>query len=144
MLATACPDDFLLQSMLEGAAPSDESLSIHVGSCPACQERIERLCAPSPSLIVGLQTKVPEIEPAYANALKQLLSGVESGRQLGEYRLLGAIGRGGMATVFRALHVRLEKTVAIKLVGAERGHDPGLRAMSSSRSRVTAPASVDP
>jgi serine/threonine protein kinase len=41
-----------------------------------------------------------------------------------EYRLLERLGQGGMGTVYRALHLRLERVVAIKLLSSERMRDP--------------------
>lgn len=46
----------------------------------------------------------------------------------GRYELEGAIGRGGMATVFRARDVLLDRVVAIKTLHAELGWDLTLRA----------------
>lgn len=39
---------------------------------------------------------------------------------VGPYRLLEKLGQGGMGTVFKALHVRLEKVVALKVLSANR------------------------
>jgi len=47
----------------------------------------------------------------------------EQGR-LREYLLLEQIGRGGMGTVYRALHTRLDKFVAVKTLPAERMSHP--------------------
>jgi len=46
----------------------------------------------------------------------------------GRYRLLEVIGRGGMATVHRALHLALEREVAIKLMAPQMAADDEARA----------------
>ena len=44
--------------------------------------------------------------------------------QLRDYRLLEPLGRGGMGSVYRAVHTRLEKEVAIKIIANDRMCDP--------------------
>jgi len=41
-------------------------------------------------------------------------------QQLGEYRLLKELGRGGMGTVYKALHIQLDREVALKVMPEER------------------------
>jgi len=44
-------------------------------------------------------------------------------RTLREYELVAEIGKGGMGAVYRAIHTRLQRTVAIKILPAERLSD---------------------
>ena len=40
--------------------------------------------------------------------------------RLGSYQLLQPIGRGGMGRVFKAVHIHLKRSVALKVLPAER------------------------
>jgi serine/threonine-protein kinase len=53
---------------------------------------------------------------------------VYAGQRFGSYVLHECVGRGGMARVYRAEHMGLEKVVALKLMERERVHDPKWRA----------------
>ncbi|MFO0728979.1 MAG: serine/threonine-protein kinase [Myxococcota bacterium] len=51
------------------------------------------------------------------------------GRQIGPYKTLALVARGGMGVVFRAKDERLGREVALKLLGAEHQENPTLRAL---------------
>jgi hypothetical protein len=44
--------------------------------------------------------------------------------ELGDYRLLAQLGQGGMGTVYKALHKKLDKVVALKVLPKEHTADP--------------------
>src|SRR5947207_8995646 len=50
---------------------------------------------------------------------EMLLAGRTSGFQLGQYRILDELGRGGMGRVFKARHATMHRTVAIKVLSSK-------------------------
>ncbi len=52
----------------------------------------------------------------------------EPGTRIGPYQILGELGRGGMATVFRAYQPNLEREVAIKILPEFLVDQPGFKA----------------
>ena len=51
----------------------------------------------------------------------------EAGQRLGQFLLLEMVGRGGMGLVFKALHEKLDKVFALKVLSATRMFDPRMR-----------------
>ncbi len=63
-------------------------------------------------------------ESASAESASAESAGAESGGTvLRDYRILEKLGAGGMGTVYKALHTKLDKVVAIKLLSADRMRD---------------------
>lgn len=60
------------------------------------------------------------------------------GLQIAGYRIECEIGRGGMAVVYRAKDLRLERTVALKLLGPELARNDTFRQRFTHESRVAA------
>src|SRR4051812_24605271 len=60
------------------------------------------------------------------------------GSALGQYLIRGMIGRGGMATVYRALHVPLSREVALKVIAAEVRADEEFRTRFQAEQRLAA------
>ncbi|MFJ2748540.1 serine/threonine-protein kinase [Streptomyces sp. NPDC087297] len=63
------------------------------------------------------------------------------GKQIAGYRVERMIGRGGMAVVYCAKDLRLDRTVALKLIAPERARDETFRRRFTHESRVA--ASID-
>src|SRR5678815_4649240 len=55
-----------------------------------------------------------------------------------QYALEDEIGRGGMSVVYRALDLRLNRMVAVKVLPPDLAHDPGLRARFTREAQAAA------
>ncbi|MFF8844307.1 serine/threonine-protein kinase [Streptomyces sp. NPDC015127] len=60
------------------------------------------------------------------------------GARIAGYQVESVIGRGGMAVVYRAKDLRLDRTVALKLIAPERARDDTFRRRFTHESRVAA------
>src|SRR5580765_2530327 len=63
---------------------------------------------------------------------------LEPGAMLGPYRIAGAIGSGGMGEVYEAEDTRLHRSVALKLLRPDAGHNEGLRQRFEREARAIA------
>ena len=63
---------------------------------------------------------------------------LEPGSTFGPYRIVGPLGRGGMATVYRAHDPALDRHVALKVLPAEFLHDPTFAERFRQEARVAA------
>ena len=61
-----------------------------------------------------------------------------SGENVGPYRVIGQLGQGGMATVFKAYHAALDRYVAIKVLHPAFMEDPNFLARFQREARVVA------
>ena len=62
----------------------------------------------------------------------------EIGENVGVYRIVGQLGRGGMATVFKAYHPTLDRYVAIKVLHPAFTQDPGFLTRFQREARIVA------
>lgn len=148
-MGTGCPAADDLGGFLLGKLPMEryEEVGAHLESCPECQARLGQLREAS----LRFQSRIPDTaacDPFQSEAgcdialasVGQLLRGlVEASNptattaatpaakdpvQLGPYRILKKLGQGGMGAVYQALHTRLKRLVAIKVLATHRLGDP--------------------
>jgi eukaryotic-like serine/threonine-protein kinase len=60
-----------------------------------------------------------------------------AGTRLGDYEILGEIGRGGMGTVYRARDAALDRTLALKVLSADAASEPQELARFEQEARAT-------
>src|SRR5205823_5257456 len=94
-------------------------------SCPRCQRSLppaaKRLCVYCGAPLVRGATD-PGFRPSQAAAGDALVGTVISGR----FRVDDLIGQGGMGKVYRARHLALDRTVALKVLKPQLLEDPTL------------------
>jgi serine/threonine protein kinase len=136
-VAAECPSDHALSEFVTGVLPPPESTAVseHLRECGRCAARVrglEQSAALTDSLLGDLRRPppAPPPDPEFRAAVDRLLSSPPAGPALpvvgdiiGNYKLVEVLGEGGMGVVYRAVHTRLDKEVAVKVIRRSRAID---------------------
>ena len=137
-----CPGRDILAALTLGKLPLEEieRLGRHIEACPTCQGVLESLDGIEDSVVADIRGQAgplppnPELEERIRDAQEisrvvwqeRPADGPEEPlpARLGQYEIIERIGRGGMGTVYKALHPHLKRIVAVKVLPQERLRDP--------------------
>ena len=141
MSVLACPQPELLASFCDGLIDEEDSARIgtHIDECTRCQDSLATLLEqPHDELLDKLRYNTGPADPygaepmcrkivdrvahltangdISANAVSSSAAMPDIPDLIGHYKVLRLLGQGGMGTVYQALHIDLDKVVAIKLL----------------------------
>jgi serine/threonine protein kinase len=143
---SVCPNRETLLALSLGQLRGDvrNDVEHHIEGCDSCLAVLQSVDDGTDPLIADLRGPIaPEgradvlkdrtcaevfVTPAWRSGGSNDSKGRVSGDdpmpdRLGDYRLVEPLGRGGMGTIYRAVHARLDRVVALKVLRPDRASD---------------------
>ena len=133
------PED--LVAYMNGSLPESQAEFVegHLQSCPECEATLNMMSGKSDTMIEKLRRgplPVKSVGETECNNMVRAIQDIDPDKtvpekltsipepepatpdlgQLREYKLLEILGQGGMGAVYRALHTRLDKIIALKVL----------------------------
>ncbi len=127
LLPTTDTNDFDRVGQTPAVQSVPEFLDLLLASRLVCPHELEKVLGGSGSLD---DTDVPRLTAALVEQglltdyqVNRLRAGQTFGLVLGNYRILGRLGAGGMGVVYKAEHLLLKRLAALKVLTLEEDHD---------------------
>jgi serine/threonine protein kinase len=122
-----CPAPRSLRSYLRGesSATNSDLIELHLATCLDCQTLVETIAEETDSRMVEwAQNYVGQLQGTESPATERASRNGRTGQTMPmqtirDYQIMERIGQGGMGAVYLALHQRLNRLVALKIIKSD-------------------------
>ena len=154
-----CPNETILSRLLDDELDHSQRtfIEIHIDHCAGCQRELDRLireeaeatqqlgpmfrAQPVPAfreLAAAVVDRIASRPPSPRGSRDGSVVAEEAWPRVDGYEILGEVGRGGMAVVYQARHVALDRLVALKMPLVGRRQDASTRGRIQEEARTLA------
>lgn len=140
MSSTACPSHQDLLDFVLGRTNGDcaDRIALHAHECSQCRQTLDQLDDSTDDLLEALRQPLedPSQDAFCRRMLERSVSCIQTEaspslarplpQTVRDYELLEPIGHGGMGNVYRAIHRRLKRIVAVKVIASHRLQNPSM------------------